>query len=57
MPAFLSQVKISSTNWCATNMRVFIAQLVEHSSKNAEGMGSNPVEALHSFFGLKFEIA
>ena len=57
MPAFLSQAKISSTNWCATNMRVFIAQLVEHSSKNAEGMGSNPVEALHSFFGLKFEIA
>ena len=38
-------------------MQVFIAQLVEHCSTNAEGMGSNLVEALNSFIGLKFEIA
>ena len=31
---------------------VFIAQLVEHCSANAEAMGSNPVEAPKTFFGL-----
>ena len=30
---------------------VFIAQLVEHCSANAEAMGSNPVEAPKTFFG------
>ena len=38
-------------------MWVFIAQLVEHCSANAEAMGSNPVEELDVFFGLKFAIA
>ena len=37
----------------ATNIRV----LVERCSDNAEAMGSNPVEALNIFFGLKFKIA
>ena len=34
------------------NIWVFIAQLEERCS--AEAMGSNPVEALKIFFGLKF---
>ena len=29
-----------------------IAQLVEHCSANTEAMGSNPVEAPKTFFGL-----
>ena len=33
-----------STNWPAPNVWVFIAQLVEHCSANAEVVGSNPVE-------------
>ena len=37
-------------NWPAHNIWVFIAQLVEHCSANAEAMGSNPVEALQLFF-------
>ena len=32
-------------NWPASNVWVFIAQLVKHFSANAEAMGSNPVEA------------
>ena len=36
----------------APNIRVFIAQLVEHCCANAEAMGSNPVEALKTIFGL-----
>ena len=39
------------------NIRLFIAQLVEHCSANTEAMGSNPVEALKILFGLKFAIA
>ena len=31
-------------NKLRTNVRVFIAQLVEHCSANAEDMGSNPVD-------------
>ena len=54
---FLSRVKMNSINWPAPNIWVFIAQLVEHCSANAEAMGSNPVEALNFFFGLKFAIA
>ena len=42
--------KMNSINWPAPNIWVFIAQLVEHCSANAEAMGSNPVEALKSFF-------
>ena len=43
---------MNSTNWPTTNVWVFIAQLVEHCSANAEAMGSNPVEAPKTFFGL-----
>ena len=35
------------------NIWVFIAQLLEHCSGNAEAMGSNPVEALKIFFKAK----
>ena len=45
-----SRVKMNSINWLAPNIWVFIAQLVEHCSANAEAMGSNPVEALIFFF-------
>ena len=48
---------MNSINWSAPNIWVFIAQLVEHCSANAEAMGSNPVEALKIFLGLKFAIA
>ena len=34
-----------------------MGQLVEHCNANAEAMGSNPVEALKFFGGLKFAIA
>ena len=37
------------TNWPATNVWVFIAQMVEHCSPNAEAMSSNPVEVLNLF--------
>ena len=33
-----------SPNWPASTVWVFIAQLVEHYSANAEATGSNPVE-------------
>ena len=35
---------------------VFIAQLVEHCSANAEAMGSNPVEAPKTFLGLTLRL-
>ena len=35
---------------------VFIAQFVGHCSTNAEAMGSNPVEALKTFFGLTLRL-
>ena len=53
---FLSRVKINSINWPAPNIWVFIAQLVEHCSTNAEAMGSNPVEALKFFSGLNLQL-
>ena len=53
---FLSRVKINSINWPAPNIWVFIAQLVEHCSANAEAMGSNPVEALKFFSGLNLQL-
>ena len=40
------------TNWPAPNVWVFITQSVELCSANAEAMGSNPVEAPKTFFGL-----
>ena len=43
---------MNSTNWPVPNQWVFIAQLVEHCSANAEAMGSNPVEGPKTFFGL-----
>ena len=43
--------------WSAPNTWVFIAQLVEHYSANAEAMGSNPFGAMKLFFELKVAIA
>ena len=37
---------MNSINWSAPNIWVFIAQLVEHCSINAEAMGLNPIESL-----------
>ena len=42
---------MSFTNWPAHNVWVFIAQLVEHCSANAEAIGSNPVEVPKFFSG------
>ena len=47
---------MNSTNWPASNVWVFIAQIVEYVSANAEAMGSNPVEVPKIFSGL-FAIA
>ena len=44
---------MNSTNWPAPN--VFIAQLVEHCSANAEAMGSNPVE-VPKFFRVNLQL-
>ena len=49
--SFLSRVKVNSTNWPAPNVWVFIAEVVEHCSTNAEAMGSNPVEDPKICFG------
>ena len=43
-------------DWPAPNIWVFIAQLVEHCSANAEAMGSNPVEAQKLFSGLNLQL-
>ena len=43
---------MNSKNWPARNVWVFVAQLVEHCSANAEAMGPNPVEDPKTFFGL-----
>ena len=43
---------MNSLNWPASSVWVFIAQLVQHCSANAEATGSNPVEAPKIFFGL-----
>ena len=50
--SFLSRVEMNSTNWPAPNAWVFIAQLAEHCSANADAMGSNSVEVPNFFFGL-----
>ena len=39
------RLKYGTTNWPAPNVEVFIAQLVEHCSANAEAMGLNPIES------------
>ena len=45
-----SRVKMSSTNWAVPNVRVFIANFIEHCHANEETMGSNPAEIF--FIGL-----
>ena len=42
--SFLSGVKMNSTNWPAPNVWVFMAQMVEYCSGNADEGGSNPIE-------------
>ena len=41
---------MNSINWPVPSVWVFIAQLVEHCSANAEATGSNPVEVPKNFF-------
>ena len=45
---------MNSINWPASSVWVFIAQLREHCSANAEATGSNPVEAPKIFFSGYF---
>ena len=45
---------MNSINWPASSVWVFIAQLGEHCSANAEATGSNPVEAPKVFFSGYF---
>ena len=45
---------MNSMNWPAPNVWVFIAQLVEQCSANAEAMASN--EAPKTFFGLNLRL-
>ena len=47
---------MNSINWPAPSIWVFIAQLGEHCSGNAEATGSNPVEAPKTFFSGYFRI-
>ena len=47
---------MNSMNWPAPNVWVFITQLVEHCSANAEAMGSNPFQGLKTFFGLTLRL-
>ena len=51
--SFLSRVKMNYTNWPASNEWVFIAQLVEHYSANAEAMCLIVVE-VPKFFWVNF---
>ena len=45
---------MNSINWPASSIWVFIAQLGEHCSANAEATGSNPVEAPKKLFSGYF---
>ena len=45
---------MNSISWPASSIWVFIAQLGEHCSANAEATGSNPVEAPKNFFSGYF---
>ena len=45
---------MNSINWPAPSIWVFIAQLGEHCSANAEATGSNPVEAPKNIFSGYF---
>ena len=49
---FTELMNTINSNWLASSVWVFIAQLVEHCSANAEATGSKPVEAPKTFFGL-----
>ena len=42
-----------SSNWPASNVWVFIAQMVEHCSANAESTGSNPVEVPQKIYNTE----
>ena len=53
--SFRSWVKLNSSHWPASNVWVFIAQLVEHDSANAETMGSKPVE-VSKFWGVNLQL-
>ena len=48
--SFLLWVKINSTNLPAPNLWVFITQLIEHCSTNAEARGLNPVEVPNYYY-------
>jgi len=48
--SFLSRVKTSSINWPAPNVWVFIVQVVEQCSANAEATSTNPLEASKILF-------
>ena len=45
---------MNSINWPASSVWIFIAQLGERCSANAEATGSNPTEALKIFFSDYF---
>ena len=45
---------MNTINWPASSIWVFIAQLGEHCSTNAEATGSNPVEDPKNFFSGYF---
>ena len=49
---------MNSINWPTSSVWVFIAQVVEHCSANAEATGSNPIEVPKNFFfgGYTLEI-
>ena len=47
---------MNSMNWPALSIWVFVAQLAEHCSANAEAMGSNPIEARKKFFGAILQL-
>ena len=51
-----SRVKMSSTNWAALNVRVIIANLIEHCRANAETMGSNPAEDPKYFYRVNLQL-
>ena len=46
----------NSINWPVSSLWVFIAQLVEHCSVNAEATDSNPVEAPKTFFRATLQL-
>ena len=51
-----SRVKMNSTNWTAPNMRVLVANLIEHCRANAETIGSNPAEEKKFFYRVNLQL-